>query len=135
MHLKRRPVSPTETREETLGSCCKTKGQRVPPQLEMRPDSPAPTRLKPRVDPHNMKGGLACLLHLNKSTSSPPQLNSRLDTPFQLERKEDFHASTRDEARLTCLNSIGTPKFLLQVERKPEFPSSLEMRPCSSAAT
>ena len=42
-HLKWRPVSPIETREKPRISCPKLKGQRIPPQREIRPDSPAPT--------------------------------------------------------------------------------------------
>ena len=70
-----------------------------------------------------MEVWLACCTS-RKSTRSQSQFNRRPDTSLQLERKVDFHASTRDEARLTCWNSIGTPKSLLQVERNPEFPSS-----------
>ena len=41
-HHKMRPASPLESRVEPRGSCCKEKGRRVPPPLQVSPDSPAP---------------------------------------------------------------------------------------------
>ena len=61
---KRKLNSAIETLEEPRGSCCKSKGQRVPPQLELRPDSPTPTRMEPRVCLHNPNGGLTPLVYL-----------------------------------------------------------------------
>jgi len=42
-HFKRRLISHTEIPDETLSSCHNLKGHRVPAQLEIRPDSLAPT--------------------------------------------------------------------------------------------
>ena len=63
-YLKRRLISPIETLEEPHGLCCKLKGQRVLPQLEIRPDSPTPTQMEPQVGLHNPNGGLPLLLYL-----------------------------------------------------------------------
>ena len=63
-YLRRRRVSYIETLEEPCCSCCKSKGQRVLSQLEIRPDSPTPTRMKHRVGLHNPNGGLTHLLYL-----------------------------------------------------------------------
>jgi len=41
---------------------------------------------------------------------------------LQLERKAEFHASTRDEASLPCTNVIGNPRSMSELERVPEFP-------------
>ena len=61
-HLKSRPVSPVETREEPHCSCLKAKEQPVSLQLEIRPDSPALTRMEHEVSPHNKKGDLTPLI-------------------------------------------------------------------------
>ena len=45
-HLKRRSVSPTETRLEPLSSCHKLKGHPEHPHLEIMSDSPARTRVE-----------------------------------------------------------------------------------------
>ena len=63
-HLKRRPVSPIEPQEEPHLSFCNSKGHRVPPQLEIRPDYPVPTWMELWISPHNMKGGLTDLLQV-----------------------------------------------------------------------
>ena len=90
-HLKRRPVSPIETSEEPRGSCCNSKGRRVPPQLEIRPDSPAPTKVETRVFPQNMMGSLTPLLQPLEKGHFPPQPYKRPETLF----------TTRDESEVT----------------------------------
>ena len=47
-HHKRQPVSPVESRVEPSGSRFKEKGHRVPPQLEISPDSPPPLQCNPK---------------------------------------------------------------------------------------
>ena len=66
LHHQGMPVSPTESRLETPGSCCKEKGHQIPPQLGISPDSPAPAPRRHRGSPHNMMGGLTPLRILLK---------------------------------------------------------------------
>ena len=76
-HHKRRPVSPTESRVEPRGSCCKEKGRQI------SPDSPAPAAMEQRVSPHNRMGGLSPKPILLKSPNSPPELHQRPDIPLK----------------------------------------------------
>ena len=64
LHHKKRPVSPVESRVETHGSYFKEKGHRVPPQLEISPDSHALAPMEQQVSPHNRMGGLSPVLIL-----------------------------------------------------------------------
>ena len=48
---------------------------------------------------------------------------------LHLERKAEFHVSTRDEAWLPCWNSIGTPRSMSDLERSPEVPASTQGGP------
>ena len=73
LHLERRSQSPVATLEETRVSSPKSKEHRVPPQLKIRPDSPAETQMESRVS-HNMKGGLTPVLHLEKKLGSPASI-------------------------------------------------------------
>ena len=66
LHHKRRPVSPIKSRVETRGSCCKEKGCRVPPPLQISPDSTAPAPMEHRVSPHKRMGDLSPMLILLK---------------------------------------------------------------------
>ena len=70
-HHKRNPVSPLDSRVEPLGSCCKEKGGRVPPQLQISPDSPATNPMEHPVSPHNRMGGLSPLPMLLKEPKFP----------------------------------------------------------------
>ena len=70
-HHKRRPVSPIESRVEPHGSCYKEKGRRVPPQLQISPDSPTLAPMEHRVSPHNRMGGLSPLPILLKKPKFP----------------------------------------------------------------
>ena len=65
-HHKRRPVSPIKSRVEPRGSCCKGKGRRVPPPLQISPDSTAPAPMEHRVSPHKRMGDLSPMLILLK---------------------------------------------------------------------
>ena len=49
--------------------------------------------------------------------------NSRgtLSPLLQFERYPDFPATTQMEPRVPCCDLIGSPIFLLQLERNPEF--------------
>ena len=53
LKLERKPTVPATRQKDG-----------VHPQLEINPDSPAPTRMEPGVTPHNMNGGLTHLLRL-----------------------------------------------------------------------
>ena len=99
-NLMRRLVSLTASQEEPRGSCRKSEGHQVPPQLEISPDSPAGTRMEHWVSPHNTKGGLTPL-----ENAWIPFLNV---TPLlHLETKAEFHASIRDEVWHPFYNSRG----------------------------
>ena len=150
-HLKRRPVSFIETSEEPRGSCCNLKGHRVPPQLEIRPDSPAPARVETRVSPQNMKVSLTPLLQplekgpvslLNSTDGLTLLLQLEMKAKLyslryilQLKRNPEFPVSTQNEALLPCSTTrsiLSSPlKFerklepLLQLERKVEFHATI----------
>ena len=111
-HHKRRPVSLIESRVEPRGSCCKEKGCRVSPQLQISPDSPAPAPMGHRVSPHNRMGGLSALPILLKKPKSPPELHQRPDIPL----------TTQAECRVPPLNTRRGLIHLLNLDRKPEIP-------------
>ena len=68
--FKRYPQIPITTRKEPHVSRRKSKGHWVPPQLKIRPNSPAATWMESRVSPP-MKGGMNSLLQLKKNTEFP----------------------------------------------------------------
>ena len=86
LHHKRRPVTPIESQVEPCGSCCKEKGCRVPPLLQISPDSPALAPMEHRVSPHKRMGGLSPLLISRKSPNSPHELDWSPDPPFDNSR-------------------------------------------------
>ena len=65
-HHNKRPVSPITCRVETRRSCYKEKGCRVPPPLQISPDSPAPAPMEHQVSPHKRMGDLSPMLILLK---------------------------------------------------------------------
>ena len=112
LHIKRRPVSPIETQEETCGSGHKSKWHQVPTQLEIRPDSPARTQMESQVSPHNSKGGLLPCCTSRKKPSSPPELDRRSDTTF----------TAREESRIPYLNTRRALTPLMKLDRSPKIP-------------
>ena len=117
---KRRLVSPTETRVEPRGSCCKEKGYRVPPQLERNPDSPAPAQMEHRVSPHSMMRGLAPLLILFKKPKLPDWTRQETWHPFYNSRGKQ-KSMPQQEAWPPSWNLIGSSRFLSLLERNTEF--------------
>ena len=71
------------------------KNHKIPPQQEMRTDSPALTREQSHIPPQNSKGGLTSFMQIQ----GPPE------KPAQLERNPDFPATTREEPSVRHLIS------------------------------
>ena len=82
---------------------------RIYSKHEERCDSPVAPQAKAPDCSVNSTGSLTPVLHL--------------------ERKAEFHVSTRDEAWLPCWNSIGTPRAMSGLERSPEVPASTQGGP------
>ena len=59
-----------------------------------------------------------------KTRSSKYSSTGGLSPPEQLERQAEFHASTQDEACLSCLNSAGILRSESEMERNPQIPAS-----------
>ena len=76
-----------------------------------------------------MKGGVTALFTSSKSPRSLYNLTGSLTPVLHLERKAEFHVSTRDEAWLLCWNCIGTPRAMSDLERRPEVPASTQGGP------
>ena len=122
-HLKRRPVSPTETWEEphSSGQIRKDTEYASTPDKARFPCSITSGALNTASE---HKGGLTLLLHFTKKHVSSLNMTGFLTPCIQLDRKAEFHASKRDEASLQSWNSTGNLSFLPQLSRNPEIPSS-----------
>ena len=82
---------------------------RIYSKHEERCDSPVAPQAKAPDCYVNSTGSLTPILHL--------------------ERKVEFHVSTRDEAWLPCWSSIGTPRAMSDLESSPEVPASTQGGP------
>ena len=60
-----------------------------------------------------------------KTTDPYVNKTGSLTLLLQLRRKVYLHVSTQDEDRLPCGNSIGTPRSMSDLERKPEVVASV----------
>ena len=61
---------------------------------------------------------------LQKPAGSKYSSTSGLSPHEHFEREAEFHASTQDEASLSCPNSAGTLQSESEMERNPEVPAS-----------
>src|SRR5574337_1801768 len=68
-----------------------------------------------------------------KTTGSKYSSTSGLSPRGHLERQAEFHASTQDEASLSCPQSAGTLRSESEIRRTLRFRPQLEMRPSSNA--
>src|SRR5574341_877887 len=68
-----------------------------------------------------------------KTPGSKYSLTSGLSPRGHLERQAEFHASTQDEALLSCPQSAGTLRSEPEIRGTLRFLPQLEMRPCSNA--
>ena len=59
-----------------------------------------------------------------KPVDSKYSWTSGLSSSEQLERQAEFHASTQDEACLSCPNPAGTLRSESEMERNPQVPAS-----------
>ena len=72
MQLDRIPEGPVVTQVDPRDTHHNSRGTpSFPPQLEMRPDSPAVTREQSQVLPGNLKGALTPLRHHNRYPEVP----------------------------------------------------------------
>ena len=77
------------------------------------------------VDEVETQRGTDTLLHHpEKSATSKYSSTCGLSPREHLESQAEFHASTQDEASLSCPNSAGTLPSESEMERKPEVPAS-----------
>ena len=58
-----------------------------------------------------------------KHTGSKYSSTNGLPPREQLERQAEFHASTQDEASLSCPNSAGSLRLKSEMERHPQVPA------------
>src|SRR5574337_1026193 len=68
-----------------------------------------------------------------KTPGSKFSSTSRLSPWGHLERQAEFHASTQDEAGLSCPQSAGTLRSDSEIRGTLRFRPQLEMRPSSNA--
>src|SRR5574339_371503 len=68
-----------------------------------------------------------------KTPGSKYSSTSGLSPRGHLERQAEFHASTQDEARLSCPQSAGTLRSESEIRGTLRFLPQLEMRRSSSA--
>ena len=122
LHRKRRPVSPIKSRVETRGSCCKEKGLRVPPPLQISPDSTALAPMEHRVSPHKRMGDLSPMLILLKKPKFKAWTQPEAWHPFDNLRGMQSSMPQPDEAWLPSWTLMGSPRSLSSPERNTEFP-------------
>ena len=114
-----------ETREELHGSCCKSKGHRLPPQCEIKPHCPEKTQMEPQGSLNNTKGGLNPLLHLYKKPNFPVSIQQeRPDTPFPIRLESGVPCLSMSRGLTASLR--GSPRHLSQLERKPDSRHNLK---------
>lgn len=94
-----KPLLRIENREEPRVSCHKLKGHCVPTQLEIRPDSPAPTLWNPDYPLTHERKSDSPVAPLEKAPASPPPRPPNRATGG----KHPFHNSRGK--RIPCLNS------------------------------
>src|SRR5574340_350904 len=126
-----RPVSRRHSRRGLVGG---STFRRTPISRAPLDENPMPGHLSelPPVNAVNTKGQFF-RASFGKIPGSKYSSTSGLSPRGHLERQAEFHASTHDEACLSCPQSAGTLRSETEIRGTLRFLPQLEMRPSSNA--
>ena len=116
-----------ETRQETSWVVPQSQRHRFPHPLEIRPDLNG----TPTIELQHQGARTPRLHSPEKATSSKCNSTRGLTPHSQLETEPELHASTQDKACLPCSDCTETPRLMSEMDRNPEVPPELKMRPYS----
>ena len=88
------------------------------------PDTPALTRLSPRVSTHNTMAGVTALLHLERKPKIPMSTRQKPDTTVTAREESGLVCLHPGQGMTPCGNSIGTPRTMAALKRKSEAAAS-----------
>ena len=123
-HLRMRPFSRGNSRRGLVGGAT---FRRSPMSQSTLDKNPMPGHLFEcnTVDEVGTQRGTDNPVHgREKPAGSKYSSTTGLSPREQLEQQAEFHASTQDEACLSCPNSAGTLASESEMQRNPEVPAS-----------